>query len=233
MREDSRSHKCDLIWARYKILLKEKMRRTGVKNHGICNDAIRYADQNVLEHSALVACLCGMIQSTFGELKDAFSDGYMLTMMLHDVTETEMGDFADDGSAEQVSYKDDREYEFLEEFMSPFEPEEKKRYLEVFAGFQRKDNILYLIDKLEWIWFCGALTPGGDAGSLRFKESNYGLTDQDKHAISVTHSWRTVDAMVVHIIEHSDGIVGCDIIFELIRAMYRDIDGRIPEFFKE
>jgi hypothetical protein len=87
-----------------------------------------------------------------------------------------------------------------------------------------------MIDKLEWILFVAYLTPSGDAGSLNYKESHIGLTDQDRHAIEVTGSYRTVDAMVVHFLEHTHGIEGRDVFVNLIEAVYMNIDGFIPEF---
>ena len=87
-----------------------------------------------------------------------------------------------------------------------------------------------MLDKLEWILFTGCLTPGGDAGSLNYKESHLGLTDQDKHAIEVTGSYRTVDTMVVHFLEHTHGIEGREILISIIETMYMNIDGFIPSF---
>lgn len=228
----SDSIKCAGVWKKYKILSDlHRIRRTGVKNHGICTAPINLTDQNVQEHSFMVAALSGILEATFEELEAYFPQDYMLTMLLHDIGETKIGDIADDGAADAVSYKDEQEYKFMAKFVEGFASEKESNIMVNFSRFQTKGNIFYLIDKLEWIFFTGALTPHGDAGSLNYKETHTGLTEQDKHAIEVTDgSKRTVDAMVVHFMEHSHGIAGRDVFVGLIEAMYMDIDGFIPAF---
>ncbi len=229
---NSVSEKCAGLWEKYKILIKQRhIRRMGIKRHGICNMPINMSDQNVLEHAGLVTTLCGLLEATFEELEPYFPPGYMLTMLLHDAGETRIGDIPDDGSADAAIDKDEQEYDFLAEFVKGLQPEKASNILANFSQLQKKNNIFYLADKLEWIFFVGSLTPSGDAGSLDYKREYFGLTRQDEHAIEMTDgSTRTVDAMVVHFMEHSRGIAGRDIFVSLVEAMYMDIDGYIPAF---
>lgn len=231
-RSYSSSEKCVKVWEKYKILARlHPIRRTGVKNHGICVAPLYQADQNVQEHSFMVAALSGILEATFEELEAYFPQHYMMTMLLHDIGETKIGDIADDGAADAVAYKDEQEYKFMEDFVEGFSADIAGSILLNFSKFQRKSDIFYLIDKLEWIFFVGNLTPSGDAGSLNYKKTHIGLTEQDKHAIEVADgSIRTVDAMVVHFMEHSHGIAGRDVFIGLIEAMYMNIDGFIPAF---
>lgn len=224
--------RCKTAWENYKILmLLHKIRRTGVKNHGICISPLYLADQNVQEHSYLVATLAVMMYAMFEEIQEYFPPHYVETLLLHDIGETEIGDIADDGAADAVMYKDKEEYVFLSDFVNDFAPEIRDDIMANFSQFQKKHDILYMIDKLEWILFVAYLTPSGDAGSLNYKESHIGLTEQDKHAIEATGgSYCTVDAMVVHFLEHTHGIEGREIFVALIKAVYMDIDGYIPDF---
>ena len=226
------SEKCMRVWEKYKILARlHLIRRTGVKNHGICIAPLYQADQNVQEHSFMVAALSGILEATFEELEACFPQNYMMTMLLHDIGETKIGDIADDGAADAVAYKDEQEYQFMEDFVDGFSTDVASNILLNFKRFQKKGDIFYLIDKLEWIFFVGSLTPSGDSGSLNYKKSHIGLTEQDKHAIEISDgSTRTVDAMVVHFMEHSRGIEGREVFINLIEAMYMSIDGFIPAF---
>lgn len=230
-KELSVTERCNSVWKKYKVLmLLHTVRRTGVKNHGICVSPLYMADQNVQEHSYLVATLAVFLHAVFPELREFFPPNYVETLLLHDIAETQIGDIADDGAAEAVKHKDELEYKFLSEFVEDFDLETGENIMTNFGEFQKKRNILYMLDKLEWILFTGCLTPGGDAGSLNYKESHLGLTDQDKHAIEVTGSYRTVDAMVVHFLEHTHGIEGREILISIIETMYMNIDGFIPSF---
>lgn len=233
-RENVTVAKCDSVWRKYKILAAmHPIRRTGVKNHGICISPLYLADQNVLEHSYMVTALAVILYSMFEELQSEFSPYYVQTLLFHDIGETQIGDIADDGAAEAVAHKDEQEFKFLSEFVEDFEYDTAEGILATFKKLQRKTDILYMLDKLEWILFVGNLTPSGDAGSLNYKESHIGLTEQDKHAIEITGGYRTVDAMVVHFLEHTHGIKGRDILVCLIEAMYMSIDGFIPAFVGE
>ena len=233
-RENATIAKCDSVWKKYKILAAmHPIRRTGVKNHGICISPLYMADQNVLEHSYMVTALAVILYSMFEELQGEFSPYYVQTLLFHDIGETQIGDIADDGAAEAVAHKDVQEFKFLSEFVEDFEYDTAEGILATFERLQRKKDILYMLDKLEWILFVGNLTPSGDAGSLNYKESHLGLTEQDKHAIEITGGYRTVDAMVVHFLEHTHGIKGRDILVCLIEAMYMNIDGFIPAFVGE
>ena len=220
------------VWDKYKILmLLHTIRRTGVKTHGICDSPLYMADQNVQEHSYLVATLAVILNAMFPELRECFPPNYVETLLLHDVGETKIGDIADDGSAEAVKHKDELEYKFLSEFVEDFDLEIGGNIMANFSRFQQKRDILYMIDKLEWILFTAYHTPSDNAGSLNFKKSHLGLTEQDRHAIEVTGgSYRTVDAMVVHFLEHTHGIEGRDILVNLIETVYMNIDGSIPAF---
>ena len=222
----------DSVWDKYKTLMGlHAIRRTGVKNHGICTAPLYLADQNVQEHSYLVTALAVILYATFEELQQYFPPNYIEIMLFHDVGETKIGDIADDGAADAVKYNDDRDHEFMCDFVKDFESEIGSNVLSGFSEFQKKRNILYMVDKLEWILFTAYLTPSGDAGSLNYKESHLGLTEQDKHAIEATGgSYRTVDAMVVHFLEHTHGIEGRDIMVNLIKAVYKNIDGFVPNF---
>lgn len=223
--------RCESAWKKYKtLMLLHTIRRTGVKNHGICISPLYLADQNVQEHSYLVAALAVILHAMFEEIQEYFPPHYIEMLLLHDIGETKIGDIADDGAAEAVKYKDEKEYVFLGDFVNDFAPEIRDDIMASFSRFQKKHDILYMIDKLEWILFVAYLTPSGDAGSLNYKESHIGLTDQDRHAIEVTGSYRTVDAMVVHFLEHTHGIEGRDVFVNLIEAVYMNIDGFIPEF---
>lgn len=231
-RDYSDTLKCNSVWKKYKTLLQlHTIRRTGVKNHGICIAPLYLSDQNVQEHSYLVTALAVILNATFDELQEYFPPNFAETLLFHDIGETEIGDIADDGSADAVKHKDELEFKFLSDFVEDFDPKISQNIMTNFNRFQNKHDILYMIDKLEWILFTGALTPSGDAGSLNYKESHLGLTEQDKHAIDETGgSYRTVDAMVVHFLEHTHGIKGRDILVCLIEAMYMNIDGFIPNF---
>lgn len=220
------------VWKKYKTLMRlHTIRRTGVKNHGICISPLYLADQNVQEHSYLVTALAVILNSVFEELQEYFPPNYVETLLFHDIGETKIGDIADDGAADAVKHKDELEYKFLGDFVSDFDGKTGQNIMTNFARLQEKRNILYMVDKLEWILFTAYLTPSGDAGSLNYKESHLGLTEQDRHAIEVTGgSYRTVDAMVVHFLEHTHGIEGRDVLVGLIEAIYMDIDGFIPDF---
>lgn len=227
----STTARCNSFWKKYKtLMLLHTIRRTGVKNHGICISPLYLADQNVLEHSYLVTALAVILHAMFEELHDCFPPNYIETLLFHDIGETAIGDIADDGAAEAVKHKDELEYKFLSEFVEDFDPETGKNLLSNFGRLQQKNDILYMLDKLEWILFVAYLTPSGDAGSLNYKESHIGLTDQDRHAIEVTGSYRTVDAMVVHFLEHTHGIEGRDVLVNIIETVYMNIDGFIPAF---
>ena len=233
-RENTTIAKCDSVWKKYKILAAmHPIRRTGVKNHGICVSPLYLADQNVLEHSYMVTALAVILYSMFEELRDEFSPYYVQALLFHDIGETKIGDIPDDGTAEAIAKKDAQEFKFLSEFVEDFDYDTAEGILADFGRLQRKGNILYMLDKLEWIFFVGHLTPSGDAGSMNYKETHLGLTEQDKHAIEVTGSYRTVDAMVVHFLEHTRGIKGRDVMVSLIESMYMSIDGLIPAFVGE
>jgi 5'-deoxynucleotidase YfbR-like HD superfamily hydrolase len=227
------SEKCAGILQKYKVMLAEhNVRRTGVKTHGICLLPIRKHDQNVLEHSCLATFLGGSLEMTFEELGPYFDKDWWMMMLIHDTAETKTGDLADDGSHVGIN-KDEEEYKFIRAFVDGFIEERAEDICSVFGGFQKKDNIYYMIDKMEWILFVGCLTPLRHAGSMRFKRLFYKLTDQDKHAIELTGSRRVVDAMVVHFMEHTHGIPGRDVFIGLIETLYLDIDGVIPDFVEK
>ena len=203
---DTLKARLNSVWEKYNIAMKtHAIRRMGVKYHGICALPIYLADQNVMEHTCLVAIMAACLRSMFPELNGYFPPYYLETLLVHDLAETVIGDIADDGSADAALHKDEQEYMFIGDFVSDFDDESKNCIMLNFSHLQKKDNILYLIDKLEWILFVAYLTPSGEAGSLKYKESHIGLTNQDRHAIEVTGSYRTVDVMVVHFMEHSRG----------------------------
>ena len=230
----STTERCNSIWEKYKTLMRlHSIRRTGVKNHGICVSPLYLADQNVQEHSYLVTALAVIMYSMFEEIQEYFPPNFIETLLFHDIGETKIGDIPDDGTAEAIAKKDAQEFKFLSEFVEDFDYDTAEGILADFGRLQRKGNILYMLDKLEWIFFVGHLTPSGDAGSMNYKETHLGLTEQDKHAIEVTGSYRTVDAMVVHFLEHTRGIKGRDVMVSLIESMYMSIDGLIPAFVGE
>ena len=228
----STTERCNSVWEKYKTLMRlHAIRRTGVKNHGICVSPLYLADQNVQEHSYLVTALAVIMYSMFEEIQEYFPPNFIETLLFHDIGETIIGDIADDGAADAAKHKDEQEYIFLSDFVMDFDPVIRENILSNFKKLQKKLSILYMLDKLEWILFVAFLTPGGDAGSLNYKETHLGLTTQDKHAIEVTGgSYRTVDAMVVHFLEHTHGIDGRDIMMNVIEAVYMNIDGYIPDF---
>jgi hypothetical protein len=177
----------------------------------------------------LATYLGGSLEMTYEELEPYFDKDWWMMMLIHDSAETKTGDIADDGSKAGID-KDKEEYGFMCKFVDGFIKERAENILSIFRKFQKKKDIYYMIDKMEWILFAGFLTPTECAGSMEFKRMYYKLTNQDEHAISLTGTMRVVDAMVVHFMEHTHDIPGRDIFVGLIETMYLDIDGAIPDF---
>ena len=231
MTKGTRKEKCASVWRCYKVLCKLGLvRRKGVETHGICTTPIPVGDQNVMGHSGTTATTGGILYATFPELRPLFPEEYLLLLLLHDIGESKIGDIPDDGSADAAASKDEQEYEFMSDFTEYFEDDISSKLLRGLTRLQNKNDILYLADKLDWILFVGYLTPLGAAGSMTYKAEHVGLTEQDKHNISISGTMRVVDAMVVHFMEHSVGIAGRDILVDVIKEMYLDIDNAIPAF---
>lgn len=205
-------------------------------------------DQNVKEHVYDVLRDARYIYDCDFELRKHYPHYAFETLLHHDDGEAlGGGDKADDGG--KTASDDDAEVLAIEQLLEKYYPKGTVHYIvDNLRNF--KNTILYLFDKGDWVLRCFLKEYRhmqgcrNSVGSLKYKELFFGLTDQDKHAISVSGGYNLTDVMVVHFIEHSfyktntviervEPIPGRDLYLDTFRAAYKEVRGEVPGWFEE
>ena len=223
--------------------------RTGTETHGFITmeelggdpDNLNIDGQNIDEHSQSTAVIDALFYCVFPEIRQYYSNLQLIVDLIHDFEEGRSGDFADVGgySAEECASKREREYAYIEWYVSVFDKETADEILRIFRDFQDEKGPTRVADKLDWIVYTFLQAKYGNPGSFDYKMqmweatglARYKITDQDHYAMETTGSKRPFDAMVLHFITHSENIYRKDIFIAFLACLYLELDGELPAWF--
>lgn len=144
--------------------------------------------------------------------------GYIEQVAFHEIGETEIGDWTDDGSNDRKE-KDRLEQEVFDNFMRLFPEVAKKDHQSQFASLRDGDTNMKLFDKASFVLGIAYLKSKGIVGSLKRKGD---ITEQDKASCEEIKSYRAIDHIFAGVLRRYRDFYFLPFIVGIIEAIYAE-----------